>query len=258
MAYHRLNLLFLLYAAVAFLYPSEANSPTLQSVGSRKTAQIPSLTHTHFTINLSMRGGGFSLLGWTVPANHLARFYVGFAGLNGAVMAVVPSIAASSYGSAFDDSKESLIATLLLERQGNAVLGTSLLLHLSTFTSTPLAQSVAWSTVPYVLSLMKDLATGQLTFLGFDPKIASVMLLSTLLPTLSIVIPNGWNPNVATSILATILMLHGASGSLDPARTASMQGLDMAGGPCTCHLELMTASRLPCLIFPKTLRRTHL
>lgn len=246
MVHHKLKALALLFAAVAFLHPSAAKSPDFRSIAAKSPdfrrvswSLKPSRTNS----DLSMRGGGFSLLGWTVPASHLAKFYVGFTGLNGAVMAVVPTIAASSYGSAFDNSKESLLATLLLERQGDAVLGTSLLLHLSTFTDMPFAQSVAWSTVPYVLSMLKGLATGQLTSLGFNPWVAIAMLLSILLPTLNIATPNGWNPKVATSILATILMLIGASGSLDPARSASMEGLDMAGGPGECHLGLMATSR---------------
>jgi hypothetical protein len=245
MVHHRLKALALLFVTVTFLHPSAAKLPDARRIAakslnfqrvswSRKQSQTYS--------DLSMRGGGFSLLGWTIPASHLAKFYVGFTCLNGAVMAVVPTFAASSYGSAFDDSKESLLATLLLERQGDAVLGSSLLLHLSTFTDMPFAQSVAWSTVPYVLSMVKGLATGQLTSLGFNPWVTIAMLLSILLPTLNIAIPSGWNPKVATSILATIFMLIGASGSLDPARSASVEGLNMAGGPGECHLGFKKAS----------------
>ena len=237
--HHRLKALTLLFATVAFLHPSAAKLPDARRIAATPPnfqgvswTRKPSRTYS----DLSMRGGGFSLLGWTVPASHLAKLYIGFTCLNGAVMAVVPTFAASSYGSAFDDSKESLLATLLLERQGDAVLGTGLLLHLSTFTDMPFAQSVAWSTVPYVLSIMKGLATGQLTSLGFNPLVGIAMLLSILLPTLSIAIPNGWNPKVATSSLATIFILIGASGSLDPARSASVEGLDMAGGPGEYHL----------------------
>ena len=193
---------------------------------------VPSPRHNkHHHAALSIpRGGAWSIFGWNVPANQLAKLYVGFTGINGVAMAVLPTIAANLYGSAFDDSPESLLAITLLERQGNAVLGTGILLYLSTFTPLPISKSIAWSTVPYVLSLLKFLGTGQVTSIGFDSRVAIVMLMSILVPLLSIVTEKG-NSLLAANVLATIMLVYGVFGSISPGSSASLEGLDISSSP---------------------------
>jgi hypothetical protein len=175
------------------------------------------------------RGGSFA---WAAlpTARQLAQVYVGFTAVNGVAMAVLPTIAATLYGSAFDESKESLLAILLLERQGDAVFGTSILLYISTFTEMPLAKSVAWSTVPYVLSLIKFLSTGRVTTLGFDSHVEITILASLVLPMLNILI-GGNGGSIGTSILALVLLLYGAFGSISPVQSASVEGLDITSCP---------------------------
>ena len=175
------------------------------------------------------RGGGFA---WTaIPSPiALAKTYVGFTAVNGVAMTVLPTIAASLYGSAFDDSRESLLAILLLERQGDAVLGTSILLYLSTFSQIPIAKSVAWSTVPYVLSLVSFMCLGQATTLGFDNRVAMAMMASLALPTLGI-LTGGPHATVIASTLATALLAYGSFGSINPIQSASVEGLDITASP---------------------------
>ena len=94
----------------------------------RKKAPIVSVPsprhnkHHHAALSIP-RGGAWSILGWNVPANQLAKLYVGFTGINGIAMAVLPTIAANLYGSAFDDSPESfwpfLVGTTRKCRLGN-------------------------------------------------------------------------------------------------------------------------------------------
>lgn len=227
--------LLLLWAVVVTLvHSSEGRYPhvvTVDQMKSRKPRMALTNNRNHHPLVHSVpRGGAFSVLGWTVPANQLAKIYVGFTGVNGVAMAVLPTIAANLYGSAFDDSKESLLATLLLERQGDAVLGTSILLYLSTFTEMPLANSITWSVVPYVMSLVKFIATGQVTTLGFDNRVAIAMLVSIVLPSLTIVV-GGWNPTIAANVLATALLFYGAFGSVSPGQSASLEGLDLSSSP---------------------------
>jgi hypothetical protein len=103
-------------------------------------------------------------------------------------------------------------------------------LHLSTFTDIPIAKSVAWSTVPYVVSLLKFLATGQVTTLGFDNRVAVAMLLSILLPTINKV-AEGWNPTMTANILALFVLLYGSFGTVSPGSSAIVEGLDIASSP---------------------------
>lgn len=207
--------------------PSLAKSPHVVTIGRQNKRWTAKAGQTLQDGSVLALRGGFNILGLTVPASGFAKFYVGFNALNGAAMAVIPTIAASSYGSAFDDSKESLLATLLLERQGDAVLGTSIFLHLSTFTEMPIAHSVAWSAVPYVVSLLKYLVTGQFASLGFYNPAVVAILCSILLPILDI-LKGGWNPKIAANILASLLLLIGGAGSLIPVQCARLEGLDMA------------------------------
>jgi len=230
-------LLLLLVATGTLIYPSEARFSHVSICDDfkrRKASKLPptNLNHRHTGVLISSipRGGAFTVLGWTVPAKELAKLYVGFTGINGIAMAVLPTIAANFYGSAFDDSKESLLATLLLERQGDAVSGTSILLYLSAFTEMPMAKSVAWSTVPYVVSFLKFIGTGQVTTLGFDSQVAIAILMSLLLPALNIV-GGGWNPTVTSNILATAMLLYGIFGTVNPGQSANLEGLDIAGSP---------------------------
>ena len=221
-------LLLLLAVTVTstFVHSSEAKySHDVTVYPFKRRKATPAVSTNHGVLTAIPRGGAFGL-----PANQLAKLYVGFTGINGVAMALLPTIAANLYGSAFDDSKESLLSTFLLERQGDAVLGTSILLQLSTFNEMPITQSVAWSTVPYVVSLVKFVVTGQVTTLGFDSRVALALLLSILLPALNIV-AGGWKPAMVANLLATLLLLYGAFGSFSPGSSASVEGLDIASSP---------------------------
>jgi hypothetical protein len=74
------------------------------------------------------------------------------------------------------------------------------------------------------------MATGQVTTLGFDSRVAVFMLLSILLPAIDIV-AGRWNPTMAANALASILLLYGAFGSVSPGSSAIVEGLDIASSP---------------------------
>jgi len=177
----------------------------------------------------------------------LAKIYVGFTGFNGAAMAIMPSLAAASYGSAFDDSLGSKLAILMLERQGDAVLGTSILLYLTTFAGSissatsetttttsammmmPVASAVAWSTVPYIVTLVKLVTTGQMAALGLEHSRGILtLLLAILLPAANILLQGWMNPAVAQGLLATLFLWLGIAGSVLPITSAGMEGIPIA------------------------------
>lgn len=221
--------MLLLVLDTTLLYPSVARSSS-KGLASWKNRRTITKHHDHALKRnhpehavSSIRGG------WSVPvpaSDQLAKFYVGFNALNGAVMAVVPTIAASGYGSALDSSKGSLLAALLLERQGDAVLGTSILLGLSTYTDVSIAHTVALSALPYVLSVIKSVMTGQSTMVGLDPR---VLFLSLLVPMVASLVTQGEASSRATTILVSLFVLLGAAGSLDPVRTGGLERLDLTG-----------------------------
>lgn len=228
-----MRLLLLIFATTVSLihgaeYQKSQNVVISHLEARKRLAPSPGGEHSCHILSIP-RGGGFA---WTaVPSpGTLAKAYVGFTAANGFAMAVLPTIAASLYGSAFDDSKESMLAILLLERQGDAVLGTSILLYLSSFTQVPIAKSVAWSTVPYVLSLVKFICLGQATALSFDNRVAMAMMASLALPTLNI-FTAGPHMTVAASALATALLAYGSFGSINAIQSASVEGLDITASP---------------------------
>ena len=124
-------------------------------------------------------------------------------------------------------------------------MGTSILLYLSTFSQISIAKSVAWSTVPYVLSLVKFICLGQATTLGFDNGVAMAMTASLALPALGIFI-GGPHVTVAASTLAAALLAYGSFGSINPIQSASVEGLDITASPGK-HV-LCTAKALPDLV----------
>lgn len=221
-----INLLLVFVAAFSPSHISKVEGlrdVTTDRLKIRQRAYLLPPRRDHHSVLSIPRGGAFGL---PVSSNHLAKLYVGFTAINGLAMAVLPTVAANLYGSAFDDSKESMLATLLLERQGDAVLGTAILLQLSTFTDMPIAHSVAWSTIPYVVSLVKFIGTGQVSSLGFDTRVAVAMLLSILLPASNILL-EGRSSILMANVLATIMLLYGMLGSVSPGQGASMEGLDI-------------------------------